>query len=144
MKPAKGGGGATAQERNSDVTRADGSRPSILVVDDEAMIRAILQRALRRVYDVTAVEGPQEALEAMAARRFDLVMTDINMPGGSGLDLAATIQAQVPPTPVAILSAVVDEDTHDRIEALAAPLFFKPFDIPELMTMLEALFKSLP
>lgn len=107
------------------------------------MIRAILQRALGRIYNVTAVEGPQEALEAMAARRFDLVMTDINMPGGSGLDLAAAIRAQDPPTPVAILSAVVDDETHDRIEAMAAPLFFKPFDIPELMTMLEALFASL-
>ncbi|NDD27429.1 MAG: response regulator [Proteobacteria bacterium] len=117
-------------------------RRSILVVDDEAMIRGILVRALGRRHDVTAVESPQEALEALQAHAFDLVLTDINMPGGSGLDLAGTIRSERRSLPIAFITAVVDDTTQDRIEALEAPVFFKPFDLVELMRMVDALLRD--
>lgn len=113
--------------------------PAILVVDDEAMIRMILDRALGRKYNVTTVEGPHEALRALQDHRYALVMTDINMPGGSGLTLASNIRRLAPDTRVAFLAAVVDDDTHARIEQMGATLFVKPFDLPELLTMVETL-----
>lgn len=120
------------------------ARPAILVVDDESMIRMILERALGRKYDVTAVGGPQEALAAVQNRQFELVMTDINMPGGSGLMLAASLRKQIPQVKIAVLAAVIDEEVQGRIEALGATLFVKPFDLPELVAMVERLIKCDP
>jgi DNA-binding response OmpR family regulator len=103
------------------------------------MIRVILERALGRRYDVTAVEGPGEALDALACRPYTLMLTDINMPGGSGITLAATVRELAPETRVAFLAAVVDEATHDRIEEMGATLFVKPFDLVDLVAMVDTL-----
>lgn len=121
------------------MTPSERGRHSILVVDDEPMIRAILQRALSRSCDVTTADGPATALEALQQQPFDLVLTDISMPGGNGIDLAEVIRARLPAQRIAFVSAVVDNAMQDRIENLSAPLFLKPFDIVELVTMVGVL-----
>jgi len=114
-------------------------KPRILVVDDELMIRTILSRALASRYQVTTATNPQEALDILATGSFDFMMTDVNMPGGSGIELAQKVQQRHPDLPVAFLAAVIDEATQSRIEDLGAPLFIKPFDVQELLSMLELL-----
>lgn len=126
---------ALPQDGTATTTR----KPSILVVDDEMMIRTILSRALASRYEVTVASNPQEALQILGTRRFNFMMTDVNMPGGSGIELAAEVQKRHPDMPVAFLAAVIDEATQSKIEDLGAPLFIKPFDVPELLSMLELL-----
>lgn len=119
-------------------------RVRILVVDDEEMIRTILTRALGAKFRVTAVDGPKSAWHELEFERFELVMTDINMPGGSGLALASEIQQRLPGLQIAFLAAVIDEETHARIEAMGATLFVKPFDLVELVAMVETLVRNGP
>ena len=60
----------------------------VLVVDDEAVVLTVLREALRRGgYRVTTAASAEEAIDLMHKRRFDLVLTDKNLPGASGLDV---------------------------------------------------------
>lgn len=70
---------------------------TVLVVDDEGAIRYSVTKTLERVgYQVVTASSGEEALEILAAQNFDLVLTDIRMPGISGVDLLARIKEQSP------------------------------------------------
>jgi len=88
---------------------------------------------------VISADNPQSALEVLERERVDFLMTDVNMPGGSGIQLVQKVHEKFPDLPVAFLAAVIDEATQSRIEDLGAPLFIKPFDVEELLSMLELL-----
>jgi DNA-binding NtrC family response regulator len=88
--------------------------PVILAVDDEADLRILIDRILsRRGYAVTTAGGVAEALEALAALPTppDLLVTDINMPDGRGLDLAGQVREKVGDVPVLYVSG------HSRAHA---------------------------
>jgi len=98
----------------------------VLVVDDEAVVLTVLREALRRGgYRVTTAASAEEAIDLMQKRRFDLVLTDKNLPGASGLDVLRTARA-LDPAPAIVLitgyssldSAVeaMDIGAHDYIE----------------------------
>ena len=98
----------------------------VLVVDDEAVVLTVLREALRRGgYRVTTAASAEEAIDLMQKRHFDLVLTDKNLPGASGLDVLRAARA-LTPAPATVLitgyssldSAVEAMDTgaHDYIE----------------------------
>lgn len=111
--------------------------PTILVVDDEPMIRTIFRRLLANRYRALIAEDMAGALDILRAEDVDLVLTDINMPGGSGIDLAAAVHERWPQLPIAFMTGNIDERTHARVEELGAPLFTKPFNVDEMLTLLE-------
>jgi DNA-binding NtrC family response regulator len=79
----------------------------ILAVDDEADLRILIDRILsRRGYAVTTAGGVTEALEALAAlpAPLDLLVTDVNMPDGRGLELAERVRETVGDVPVLYVS----------------------------------------
>jgi two-component system cell cycle sensor histidine kinase/response regulator CckA len=108
-----------------------GGSATILVVEDEALIRQMVVRSLRRLgYRVLEVENGAEALEMWADEqgRVDLVLTDMVMPGGlSGIDLSRQLQRMKPDLKVVIMSGyatrlVGDESVLTRdIEFLSKP-----------------------
>src|SRR5688500_12775595 len=80
--------------------------PRILVVDDEQVMRSLLERALPRWgYEPTLVAEAEAALERFAPRRFDIVLTDIRLPGRSGLELLDQLVSLDPNTPVVVMTA---------------------------------------
>ncbi|HEY4183822.1 MAG TPA: response regulator [Polyangia bacterium] len=98
----------------------------VLVVDDEAVVLTVLREALRRGgYRVTTAASAEEAIDLMRKRHFDLVLTDKNLPGASGLDVLRAAR-ELTPAPAIVLitgyssldSAVEAMDTgaHDYIE----------------------------
>lgn len=105
----------------------------ILVVDDEADIRWSLQQFLLNkdlhAKVLTAASG-EEALEELARERIDLVITDIRMPGISGLELLAEIKNRFPYLPVIVMTAYPSPE-FARESALKGGMYFveKPFDI---------------
>ncbi|MBZ0267717.1 sigma-54 dependent transcriptional regulator [bacterium] len=89
----------------------------ILIVDDEAGLRKVLQILLTKEgYDVSAASAGMEALELLDRESFDAVITDIKMPGMSGIELLANIRARDPGLPVIIMTAYASLDT--AIEAV--------------------------
>lgn len=95
--------------------------PHILYLDDDDTLVFLVRRLLeRRGYRVTALTDQQEAIDAVRAQPdgFHLLMTDYNMPGMSGIDVARQVLALNPRLPVAVASGYISEEL--QAEALAA------------------------
>ena len=109
----------------------------VLVVDDSATMRKIIMKGLREagfaeLEFAEAVDGAS-ALEALRKDHYDLVLSDINMPGMSGIELLPRAKEARPDVPVIMITAYGDAETRRKaIEAGAAGLFTKPIDFPEL------------
>ncbi|HLY27490.1 MAG TPA: response regulator transcription factor [Aggregatilineales bacterium] len=86
-------------------TASDPELSHILVVDDEGAIRYSIGKALQRVgYHVTEAASGEEALQLMADQDFEVVLTDIRMPGLSGVDLLAKIKEKAPDSIVILMT----------------------------------------
>ena len=113
----------------------------ILVVDDEPDVEDLFRQKFRKDLRSSrfVMEFAQSAPEALAivvgadAASLILILSDINMPGMSGLELLPKARAARPDVPVIMITAYGDQDTRRKaIEAGAAGLFIKPIDFPEL------------
>jgi DNA-binding NtrC family response regulator len=109
-------------------------QPSILVVDDDPEMCALLVDVLRNEnYDVIAVKDGTEAVLALRARSFDLILMDKNMPGPSGLDLLPGFRRVCPDSQVILMTAFGDVPSYmEAVEKGAAEYLFKPFRMEEL------------
>ncbi|MBU8871890.1 MAG: sigma-54 dependent transcriptional regulator [Gemmatimonadales bacterium] len=103
----------------------------ILIVDDEATIRASLQESLTNDgYDVEAVETGEEALARCHGTNYDLIVTDLRLPGVSGLEIMQALRNQGNNTPVIMMTAYGDVDTAVSSMRLGAYDFIpKPFKL---------------
>ena len=106
----------------------------ILVVDDDAAIRTVIGQALRRAgHDVTAVGSLAELRRALALQRPDVLVTDVVLPDGNGLDMVAELVAEHPGLPVIVLSAQNTLTTAVRATEVGAYDYLpKPFDLDAL------------
>src|SRR4029453_7079576 len=108
--------------------------PRALVVDDEPDIRELLTITLERMgLGVAAVGSTGEARKLMGSERFDLVLTDMRLPDGNGLDLLQWIQTHRFGVPVAVITAHGNVEAAVRALKLGAVDFIsKPLDLPAL------------
>jgi two-component system response regulator (stage 0 sporulation protein F) len=111
------------------------AKPSrVLVVDDDAEMRALLHDVLEKDgYEVAeAIDGAQAVL-ALRAREFDLILIDKNMPGPSGLDLLPGLRRVCPKSQFIMMTAYGDVPSYiEAVEKGAAEFLFKPFRMEEL------------
>jgi two-component system response regulator PilR (NtrC family) len=99
------------------------NKPTVLVVDDEPDIRELLAMTLRRMdLEPITASNVSEARQALRAHKFQLCLTDMQMPDGNGLDLVEWIQETVPEVPVAVITA------HGNVEAAVRALKLGAFD----------------
>ena len=113
----------------------------ILVVDDEPDVEALFRQQFRRDirdgrFTMDFAQSANIALKLIsdaAAASLILILSDINMPGMSGLELLPTVKARRPDLPVFMISAYGDQDTIATALARGANEFFtKPVDFPKL------------
>ena len=106
----------------------------VLVVDDDPVVGKSFDRVLSdKGYLVTTAENAHEALEQMRRGEYDLVVTDIRMPGMDGLELAETVKARRPWTPVLIVTGFGDDAAEKRAKAAGVTAFLhKPLS-PEMI-----------
>ncbi len=105
----------------------------ILIVDDELAIRTLLQTILCDKYECTLAESAEEALSCLEQATFDLVISDINMGGMSGIELVSQVVASSPDTVVMMISG--DQAIDSPIGAMRTGAFDyikKPFDIDKV------------
>jgi two-component system NtrC family response regulator len=112
--------------------------PVILVVDDEEAQRSVLAGFLRkRGFEVVAAADVEEALRAAGTRAVDLVLTDLRMPGASGLDLLQGLHAMNPEIPVIVMTAFgTVASAVGAMKQGAADYLLKPIDLDELEVLL--------
>jgi excisionase family DNA binding protein len=112
------------------------TRPRILVVDDEASIRDLLSTALELAdYDVDTAPDGHAALGRLRSGRYDLLITDLKMPGMDGLTLIREARQLTPALPVVIITAYSTEAS--AIEAINLGVIgylTKPFRITSLFS----------
>ena len=113
---------------------------SILVVDDERGMRDFLKILLAKEgYQVTVCANGEEALKSLEKQPFNLVISDIRMPGMSGLELLECIKEKNPDLPVVMITAFASP--NDAVSAMKNGAFdyiTKPFNLDEIKTVLKS------
>ena len=121
---------AAAVPREAEADRKVAARRTILYVDDDAGLLSLIQRLLsRRGYDVVGHVEARAAIEELRSEpgRFDLVLTDFNMPKMSGLDVARAVREIRADLPVAITSGYITDSMRADAEAAGVrAVIFKP------------------
>ncbi len=105
----------------------------ILIVDDEPKVAFFLSKALERSgqnYRVETTQSGEEALEVLSRTSVDLLVTDLRMPGISGLDLIRRVRASSPQTRTILITAYGSDEVETEARRLEAYRYItKPFDI---------------
>ncbi|MFP5356972.1 MAG: sigma-54-dependent transcriptional regulator [Gammaproteobacteria bacterium] len=111
-----------------------------LIVDDEADIRSLVEITLTRMgLKTRAAENLAQARSLLAQERFDLCITDMRLPDGSGIELVQHLQQVYPDTPVAVITAYGSaEAAVESLKAGAFDFVSKPVDLQVLRKLVDA------
>jgi len=114
-------------------------KSNVWVVDDDRSIRWVLEKSLESVdINVRAFENASEVLDALKTGIPDVLVSDIRMPGISGLELLAEIKQSKPDLPVIIMTAYSDLDSAVSVyEGGAFEYLPKPFDVDEAVELVQ-------
>jgi len=116
------------------------TKQHVLIIDDEPDIRELLEITLIRMgLNTSCAATIEDAHEMLKLQNFDLCLTDMNLPDGSGIDLVTHIQNEHPNTPVAMITAYGNVET--AISALKAGAFdflSKPVDLKQLRDLISS------
>jgi CheY-like chemotaxis protein len=124
------------------------SKVRLLVVDDERDVTLLFAQKFRREIrsgevDLVYAHSGEEALQLLAASDMAdiiLILSDINMPGMTGLELLREVKSRMPNKGVLMITAYGDEETRKRAEAYGADDYLtKPIDFDELKKRIIAL-----
>lgn len=116
----------------------EGSTASVLIADDDALVRGVLRMALVRAgYTVFEASNAGEAIEAVTAHGPDLVVLDINMPGGTVHDTLGSLRDLRPDIPVLVLSG----ESHAPADLTGPRCDFarKPIELDDLLARVRLL-----
>src|SRR4026209_2093286 len=117
---------------------AETQKPRVLIIDDEEQIRHLLIDVLGNTYDCSDAGSAEEALTALSHEEFDLVISDIDMGGMSGLELVPRVHSLSPDTVVVMVSG--NQDIEFAIKALRVGAFdyiTKPIDLRHVEASVE-------
>lgn len=104
--------------------------PRVLVVDDDETIRDTLYELLSEEHLCQTAETAEKAFARLEADTYDVVLTDISMPGLSGLELLGQVRQRFPQTPVIIISGIGDQEHAQGLIKLGAfDFLLKPFKL---------------
>jgi two-component system alkaline phosphatase synthesis response regulator PhoP len=115
---------------------------TILICDDEPSLRELMRVSLTHEYSFAEAADTAEAIAQVELVRPDLVLLDMMMPGGSGLDVLQRVRSDpgLSETPVVVVSAFAsDSDRLSAHKAGATGFLGKPFDPDELAALVEEL-----
>jgi len=120
--------------------------PCILTIEDDPAIRRGIVDSLKATgYVVWQAERADEGVRMSLGKPCDLVLLDLVLPGGDGLDVLAEIRREKPTLPVIVLTARGEE--YDRVRGLrlgADDYVVKPFSVDELLARVEAVLRRSP
>ena len=121
-------------ERTDSQTPGTSSKPSVLIVDDEAGPREALKMILRPFFNLHAVENATAALQVLRERKIDIVTLDLKLPDGNGTDLLQEIKRGQEHVEVIIITGYGSlKSAMDGIRYGAAGYLLKPFNVMELI-----------
>src|SRR5437588_8230543 len=109
------------------------SMPTILIVDDDAVIRGMLYELFSEKYECHTASTAEEAYQYMEVEDYEAILTDIAMPGLTGIELLKRVQLHDSGTPVILISGKGNEqDPQQLIDLGAFAYISKPFKLIEI------------
>ena len=113
--------------------------PRILIAEDDPAVQHFVMRALtHRGHAVTVVDDGLAALEALRERTFDLLLTDIVMPGLDGIALALKVSKDYPDLPILLMTGYAAERQRaHNLEELVHRVISKPFSLREICHLVD-------
>ena len=114
---------------------------TILIIDDEKTIRWSLSEALRDQYEILDAETAAQGLRLFKERSPDLILLDMKLPDGDGLEILKTLKADDPSLPVIMMTAYGEVETAvEAMKAGAYDFILKPYSLDKLrVTITNAL-----
>ncbi len=110
------------------------NKPQVLVIDDDAVVGRSFHRVLSgKGYEVSTALSGEDALHTMENKEFDVVFTDIKMPGMDGLEVTERIKAKCPWTPVVVVTGYGTAENEARASILGASGFVRKPLTPEII-----------
>jgi len=120
------------------------SELNILVVEDDEVLRESFQQQLSYLFaEVDAAVDGQEALDQLAEKNYDIVLTDLRMPRMSGFQLLQEIRQQSPQQPIVVISAHEDEALRRELAVYKVHYLSKPVILEELLKVVIPICQSL-
>jgi len=116
---------------------------TILLVDDSSFIHKVIKEFLPDHYSYFSAKDANTALEMLKEKTFDIILTDVNMPGMSGIELCSVLKAgEYKSIPIILMSSESNSNTVSKgLEAGANDYLIKPFNKEELITRLQTQFQ---
>lgn len=115
----------------------------MLIVDDEETLTYSLYQSFiisQKEYEVVTAASGEEATEKLIKTQFDLVITDIKMPGMGGMELLSLIKSQYPKTEVIVMTAYGSPEKREEALQKGARFYIeKPFEIREIKQLVMEL-----
>ena len=120
------------------------SELNVLVVEDDQVLRASFQQMLSYLFaEVDAAVDGQDALDQLAEKNYDIVLTDLRMPRMSGFQLLQEIRQQSPQQPIVVISAHEDEVLRRELAVYKVHYLSKPVILEELLKVVIPIGQSL-
>jgi signal transduction histidine kinase/CheY-like chemotaxis protein len=136
---------SSAPSQNGTAPSPEDSRPTLLVVEDNADVRAHLRHHLSSDYTIREAEEGEEALEAARADLPALILSDVMMPGMDGVELCRRLKAddELSDVPVVLLTAKTETEAEvEGLEAGADAYVEKPFSMQALRARIQRLLET--
>ena len=103
---------------------------AILIVDDDDAVRDVLYELFSEEHMCHAADTAEQALAYLSEQTYDAVLTDISMPGLSGVELLGYLRSEQPATPVIVISGIGDREHAEGLTRLGAfDFILKPFTL---------------
>ena len=117
---------------------------SVLIAEDDELVLEVLTRICEELFaEVVSRDNGTDALLLLAARSFDLLITDLRMPGANGLALLTESRRLAPTRPMLLISGYADEAATTEAARLGAEVLHKPFGAAALRRAIRTLCPSL-
>jgi two-component system C4-dicarboxylate transport response regulator DctD len=115
----------------------------ILVVEDEGPLSFFVTQTLKEDFDVVLAKTAEQALSIFEPGKFDLIITDVRLPGKSGLELLSEVLIKDPDIKSIIVTAYDSFEVREKARALNADAFLpKPFTVQTLKETIKDIFKE--
>jgi PAS domain S-box-containing protein len=125
-------------------TIKQGRQAHILVIDDEEVVRSVLSRTLANVnHQVTLAANGEKGVQLFKEGKFDMVLTDLGMPGMSGWEVCKMIKKISPDTPVGMITGWGAEMSESKMDEYGLDfLISKPFDLNQVLNVVAETMES--
>ena len=110
-----------------------GTSGKVLVVDDNNDLRIVVSKLLSRLgYEVSSADSGENGLSIFLKNKFDVVLSDYEMPGMDGVAFACSVKKSSPRTPVVIMTGAGKETVFSRKSTAVDEVISKPFTLTEI------------